>query len=101
MPILPTNLDYTDKDFDALVLRLQNLIPSVFPQWTDFNTPNFGNALIEDFAFICHELTTPQDNQAGEAYLLTATHRRHVCALALALGPGPQAAFPAHSYASC
>lgn len=95
MPILPTNLDYTDKDFDALVLRLQNLIPSVFPQWTDFNTANFGNVLIEAFAFIGDVLTTYQDNQAGEAYLLTATQRRNVIALARALGFEPQGAVAA------
>jgi hypothetical protein len=34
--------DYTDKDFDSLRLRLQSLVRSVFPDWTDFNVANFG-----------------------------------------------------------
>lgn len=96
MANLPTpNLDYTDKDFDAILARLQNLIPSVFPQWTDYNTANFGNILIESFAFVLDVLTTYQDNQAAEAFMLTATQRKNVLALARALGFEPQGAVAA------
>ena len=31
MAVLPTSLDYTDKDFDALRARLIALVKSVFP----------------------------------------------------------------------
>lgn len=37
MALLAQASDFTDKDFDSLRLRLQNLVRSVFPEWTDFN----------------------------------------------------------------
>ena len=50
MGMLAQATDYTDKDFDSLRLRLQALVRSVFPTWTDFNVGNFGNLLIELYA---------------------------------------------------
>lgn len=90
--ILPTSLDYTDKDFAALRARLVALVRSVFPQWTDFNVANFGNLLLELFAFVGDMLGFYQDNQAREARLATATQRKNVIALAKMLGYLPQGA---------
>jgi hypothetical protein len=42
MAILAPPRDLTDKDFDGLRLRLQNLVRSVFPEWTDFGVANFA-----------------------------------------------------------
>lgn len=84
--LLARNVDYTDKDFDALRLRLQNLIGSVFPEWTDFNVANFGNILLELFAFVGDVLTFYQDGQSRESRLITATQRKNVIALAKMLG---------------
>lgn len=90
--ILPLSLDYTDKDFASLRLRLFALISSVFPQWTDENVANFGNILLELFCFTGDVLTFYQDNQAREARLATATQRKNVVALAQMLGYAPRSA---------
>ena len=90
--IVPASLDYTDKDFSSLRLRLQALVRSVFPQWTDQNTASFGNLLLELYAFVGDVLTFYQDNQAREARLVTATQRKNVINLAKMLGYAPQGA---------
>ncbi len=76
--LLAQQADFTDKDFDSLRLRLQSLIRSVFPDWTDFNVANFGNLLIEAFAFVGDVITFYQDNQALETRWVTATQRRNL-----------------------
>ncbi len=95
MALLAQISDYTDKDFDSLRLRLENLVRSVFPDWTDFNVASFGNILLEMYAFVGDVLTFYQDAQARESRLVTATQRRNVIALAKLIGyklPGATAA---------
>jgi hypothetical protein len=83
---------YTDKDFDSLRLRLQNLVRSVFPDWTDFNVTSFGNLLVELYAFVGDVLTFYQDNQARESRIATATQRKNLLALTKLLGFRPAGA---------
>ena len=90
--IIPASLDYTDKDKASLTLRIQALIRSVFPSWTDFNVANFGEILIECFAFTGDVLTYYQDNQARESRLVTATQRQNIINLAAMLGYAAQGA---------
>src|SRR5215510_13233649 len=92
MGLLAQATDYTDKDFDSLRLRLQSLVRSVFPDWTDFNVANFGNILLELYAFVGDVLTFYQDNQARESQLLTATQRKNLIALTKLLGFRPAGA---------
>jgi len=73
--ITPVTLDYSDRDFEALKLRLQGLIRTVFPDWTDFNTANFGNILLEMFCFVGDVLHFYQDRQAAESFTPTLTQR--------------------------
>lgn len=84
--------DYTDKDFDSLRLRLQTLVRAVFPEWTDFNVANFGNILLELFAFVGDLLIFYQDNQARESRIVTATQRKNLIALTKLLGFRPTGA---------
>ena len=86
MAVLPTSLDYTDKDFDALRARLIALVKGVFPDWSDFSVASFGNVLIEMYAFVGDVVTFYLDNQARESRLATATQRKNVIALARMLG---------------
>lgn len=95
MALLPANLDYTDKDFTALRERLINLIRTVFPDWTDVDVANFGNVMLECFAFVGDVLTNYQDNQSRESRLIEALIRRNVIALAAHLGYTPRTAAPA------
>jgi hypothetical protein len=92
MGLLSRAADYTDKDFDSLRLRLQSLVRSVFPDWTDFNVANFGTILLELYAFVGDVLTYFQDNQARESRLLTATQRKNLIALTKLLGFRPAGA---------
>ncbi len=92
MGLLTQAKDLTDKDFDSLRLRLQSLVRSVFPDWTDFNVANFGNILLELYAFVLDVLVVYQDNQARESRLLTATQRKNLIALCKLLGFRPAGA---------
>jgi hypothetical protein len=92
MALLAENVDLTDKDFDSLRLRLQNLVRSVFPEWTDFNVASFGNLLLELYAFVGDVLTFYQDNQARESRIATATQRKNLIALTKLLGFRPAGA---------
>ena len=86
MALLPNNIDYTDKDFDAIRSRLIQLIQSVFPDWSDFSVASFGNILMEMYAFVGDVVTFYLDNQARESRLITATQRKNVIALSRMLG---------------
>src|ERR1041384_5945081 len=92
MGLLARASDYTDKDFDSLRLRLQSLVRSVFPDWTDFNVASFGNILLELYAFVLDALVVYQDNQARESRILTATQRKNLIALCKLLGFRPAGA---------
>lgn len=92
MTLLAQAADYTDRDFDSLRLRLQNLVRSVFPEWTDFNVAGFGNLLLELYAFVGDVLTFYQDNQARESRIATATQRKNLIALTKLLGFRPAGA---------
>lgn len=90
MPILGPSTDYTDKDFDSLNARLDNLIESAFPTWTDTERANFGNILKELFAFVGDVLTKYQDNQAAEAFWGRVTQRKNILALCKLIGFTPR-----------
>ncbi len=92
MALLAQATDLTDKDFDSLRLRLQNLVRSVFPEWTDFNVASFGNLLVELYAFVGDVLSYYQDNQARESRIATATQRKNLISLCKLLGFRPAGA---------
>lgn len=68
-------LDYSDRDFASLRLRLQGLARSVFPEWTDFNVANYGNLLLELMAFVGDNIGFYQDAQAREMFWPTLARR--------------------------
>lgn len=84
--VVPSSIDFSDRDFDSLKLRLQGLIRSVFPDWTDFNVANFGNILVELFCFVGDTLHFYQDNQAGECFIPTLTQRISMIRLGQLIG---------------
>jgi hypothetical protein len=92
MALIPLNVDYTDKDFDSLRARLFKLIASVFPTWTDTSVANFGNLLVEHFAFIGDVLCFYQDQQARESRIVTAQLRKSLLGLAKLVGYTPAGA---------
>jgi hypothetical protein len=92
MAILPQNLDYTDKDFDSIRARVNNLIDTVFPDWTDKQRSNFGNVLLDSFAYVGDILAFYQDNQAKESRLTDVELRTNALKLADQLGFDPSGA---------
>lgn len=90
--ILPSSLDFTDRDFDSINARLDSLLASVFPDWTDFQVATFGNILKEMFAFVGGVLTKYQDALALESRIVTATQRKNLINLAKLIGFIPQGA---------
>ena len=86
MALIAPDNDYTSRDFDALRIRLQVLVRSVFSEWSDFSVASFGNILLEMYAFVGDVLSFYIDNQGRESRLATATQRKNVIALARMLG---------------
>ena len=73
--LFPTPLDYTDRDYASAVVRLRDLARTVFPEWTDFSRVNFGNFLLNAFAWGLDNLSFYLDASAREAFLPTLTRR--------------------------
>jgi hypothetical protein len=90
--LLPVSADYTDKDFDSARRRLFALIASVFPTWTDESVANFGNILVEMFAWILDVVGFYQDNQAIESRITTAAQRKNLLALVKLINYEPSTA---------
>lgn len=84
--ILPDNLDYTTKDFASIRRRVFRLIRTVFPEWTNEDVIDFGNLLVESFAWIFDVLTFYQDQQARESRWSTAQLRKNLLAMAKLIG---------------
>ena len=86
MSILPTPVvDYTDKDFDSLRVRLYNLLSSVFPEWTDQNVANFGNILVELFSHVANL----GDTRSLIIHSASTTHRQLTLEQQEAAGAAP------------
>jgi hypothetical protein len=81
-PIIPAPTSYSDKDYDALVERLYDVARSVFPTWSDEAIANFGNVLLQSFAFVGDVLHYYQDQQAREGRWAWLQLRRSAIALA-------------------
>jgi hypothetical protein len=88
--MLSPSSDYTDRDFDALRIRLFNLIRSVNPQWTDENVANFGNTILDSFCFTGDVLAKYLDNAALNSRWSTATQLRAILASVALIGYTPQ-----------
>ncbi len=82
MALLSSSTDYTDRDFDSIRARLQQLLRSVFPDWTDFQVATFSNILLEMYAWVGDVLGFYQNNQGRESRITTATQRKNLIALA-------------------
>lgn len=92
MALLSSSSDYTDRDFEAIRRRLRGLVLSTFPNWTADQVANFGNLLVELYAYVGDMLSFYQDAQAAEAHITTATQRKNLLALAKLLNYTPAGA---------
>lgn len=90
--LLQPSADYTDRDLASIRTRFLGLIESVFPTWTDLERTNFGNILLDLFAWTGDILSFAQDAQAAEAFIPTAVQRRSLLKLSVLVGYRPRGA---------
>jgi len=82
-------IDYTSKDYAAILQDMVTLIPTFSPQWTNRNPSDFGMTLLELFAYMGDILNYYIDRSANEALITTATQRQSVLDIASILGYSP------------
>jgi len=78
--------DFTNRDFDSWVVELRARSNAAFPNWTDFNTANFGNLTLEMFAHTLDVISFTQDQQYLETRVVFARLRRSMIALGKNVG---------------
>lgn len=78
--------DFTSRDFDSWILELRARANTAFPGWTDYNTANFGNMLLEMYAHTLDVLSFTQDQQYRETRIVFARLRRSMIGLGKLVG---------------
>jgi hypothetical protein len=72
-------IDYTGRDYTRVLEALREQVPQKLPEWKDFeNEADFGNVMLELFAYVADILSYYQDRVANESFLSTAVTRRSV-----------------------
>lgn len=90
--VLATNLDYTNKDQDAIERRLRSLIEVAFPNWSEHAKANFGNILVGLFAHVGDQHSYYVDKFARESRISVAQLRRSLLGLVKLINYSPQGA---------
>ena len=83
---IPTSIDYTSKDYLALVQSMLGYASVIMPDWNQASEGDFGVALVELFAYMGDILSYYGDRIGQEAYLPTATQRLSLLNIAKLLG---------------
>ena len=93
---IPSNINYTSKDFSSIKADLIEYTKSYFPDtYKDFNETSPGMMLIELASYVGDVLSYYIDYQYKENVLATATERRNVVRLAEFLGYKVNSSTPA------
>ena len=71
-------IDYTDKDYEALRRALLNFARLRLPEWTDRNPADFGMLMVDLFAYMGDVILYYQDRLANETFLETALERSSI-----------------------
>ncbi len=71
-------IDYTNKDFEALRRALLNFAKLRLPEWTDRNPADFGMLMVDLFAYMGDVILYYQDRLANETFLETALERSSI-----------------------
>jgi len=89
----PPKIDYTARDFTAVVAALQEFVESTRPEdFTDFFQTNLGVTLVELAAYVTDLVSYGQDITAQEIFLSTARRLDSVLRFARSVGaPTPSA----------
>lgn len=90
-----TRLNYTSRDYSALLAELRQEAQAIFPDWTDWNDANAGNAILGAMALLGDILNANQDAQFNEVFWDSARHRRSIISQAKLVGYHLASAKPA------
>jgi hypothetical protein len=71
-------IDYTDKDYEALRRALFDFATLRLPEWTDRNPSDFGALMVDVFAYMGDVVLYYQDRLANESFLDTAHERASI-----------------------
>lgn len=88
-------VDYTSRDYSAILSDMQALIPNFTPNWTNRDPSDFGMVLVELFAYMGDIMSYYIDRSANEAMIGTASQRQSLLDIASLLGYVPTLATPA------
>ena len=83
------SIDYTSRDYSAILTDMTNLIPVFSPTWTNRDPADFGMTLLELFAYMGDILNYYIDRTANEALITSATQRQTVLQIANLIGYTP------------
>lgn len=75
MTFAKPQIDYTDKDYDALRRAMLDFAQLRLPEWTDRSPADFGMLMVDLFAYMGDVVLYYQDRLANEAFLQTAVER--------------------------
>ncbi|NBW10251.1 MAG: hypothetical protein EBR82_19705 [Caulobacteraceae bacterium] len=79
-------IDYTSRDYIALLNDLTTLAQQFNPKWSATNPSDIGVTLLELFAYLGDILNYYADRSASEGFLSTASQRQSILQLAAMLG---------------
>ena len=79
---LPSQTDYTSRDYASLRTDMISRVQANIPDWSPSDPSDFGVALVEAFAHMGDIMSYYIDRAANESSLSTATRRASVVALA-------------------
>ncbi len=72
-------INYTARDYEALLQVMQELAPEKLPEWTDYSQEtDFGNVLLQLFAHMGDIVAYHQDRMVNESFLGTARERSSI-----------------------
>ena len=83
---VPTAIDYTSRDWSALVQSMLSYASTAFPDWNTASEGDFGVMMLELFAYVGDIQSFYADRISQEAYLPTATQRQSLLNIAQTLG---------------
>lgn len=92
---MPSPIDYTARDYEAIRDFLIAKIPEHLPEWTSRSSSDFGIVLIELFSYVGDILNYYNDRIFNESFLNTASLRSSVNDIAAMLGYTPAPRTPA------
>ena len=83
---LPIQIDYTARDYEAILSEMLKVATQLTPEWTDREPGDIGVTLLESVAYVADILSYQLDRVQNESYLATAQTREAIVSLLRLIG---------------